>query len=71
MDNSLFMTPKVNSNLFQLSCVCTGQRTHETRPRNPLLGSGFVFNTVHNIQAGVPAENIIAMYAAAYEASFY
>ena len=26
------------------------------------LGGGYVFNTVHNIQADVPAENMIAMY---------
>ena len=25
-------------------------------------GGGFVFNQVHNIQAGVPPENIMAMY---------
>ncbi len=34
-------------------------------------GGGYVFNNVHNIQAGVPAENIIAMYEAAYEFGFY
>jgi uroporphyrinogen decarboxylase len=34
-------------------------------------GGGYVFNNVHNIQAGVPAENIIAMYDAAYEFGFY
>ena len=34
-------------------------------------GGGYVFNNVHNIQAGVPAENILAMYDAAYEAGFY
>jgi uroporphyrinogen decarboxylase len=27
-------------------------------------GGGFVFNTVHNIQADVPVENILAMHAA-------
>ena len=27
-------------------------------------GSGFVFNTIHNIQADVPAENVIAMFDA-------
>jgi len=27
-------------------------------------GGGFVFNTVHNIQAEVPAENIVAMWDA-------
>jgi len=29
-------------------------------------GGGYVFNNVHNIQAGVPPENILAMYEAAY-----
>jgi len=30
-------------------------------------GGGYVFNNVHNIQADVPPENILAMYDAAYE----
>ena len=30
-------------------------------------GSGYVFNQVHNIQANVPPENVIAMLDAAYE----
>jgi len=30
-----------------------------------------VFNNVHNIQAGVPPENIVALYDAAYEFGFY
>jgi len=34
-------------------------------------GGGYVFNNVHNIQAGVPPENIVAMYSAAYEFGFY
>lgn len=34
-------------------------------------GGGYVFNQVHNIQADVPAENIIAMFDAAYEAGEY
>jgi uroporphyrinogen decarboxylase len=34
-------------------------------------GGGYVFNNVHNIQAGVPAENIVALYDAAYENGFY
>ncbi len=33
-------------------------------------GGGYVFNNVHNIQAGVPPENIVAMYDAAYEFGF-
>ena len=32
---------------------------------------GYVFNQVHNIQANVPAENIIAMFDAAYESGSY
>jgi uroporphyrinogen decarboxylase len=32
---------------------------------------GYVFNNVHNIQAGVPPENVVAMYDAAYEFGFY
>ena len=27
-------------------------------------GGGFVFNTIHNVQARVPAENLLALYAA-------
>jgi uroporphyrinogen decarboxylase len=34
-------------------------------------GGGYVFNNVHNIQAGVPPANIIAMYEAAYEYGAY
>jgi uroporphyrinogen decarboxylase len=34
-------------------------------------GGGYVFNNVHNIQAGVPPENIVAMYEAAYEYGSY
>jgi len=34
-------------------------------------GGGYVFNNVHNIQAKVPPENIVAMYEAAYEFGFY
>jgi uroporphyrinogen decarboxylase len=34
-------------------------------------GGGYVFNNVHNIQVGVPPENIVAMYEAAYEFGFY
>lgn len=34
-------------------------------------GGGYVFNNVHNIQAGVPPENILALYDAAYEYGFY
>lgn len=34
-------------------------------------GGGYVFNNVHNIQAFVPPENIVAMFDAAYEFGFY
>jgi uroporphyrinogen decarboxylase len=34
-------------------------------------GGGYVFCNCHNIQAGVPPENIVALYDAAYEAAFY
>jgi uroporphyrinogen decarboxylase len=34
-------------------------------------GGGYIFNNVHNIQAGVPPENIIAMFEAAYQFGFY
>jgi len=30
-------------------------------------GGGYVFNTVHNIQADVPPQNIVAMYDALME----
>jgi uroporphyrinogen decarboxylase len=34
-------------------------------------GGGYVFNNVHNIQAGVPPENIVALFDAAYDYGFY
>jgi hypothetical protein len=34
-------------------------------------GGGFVFNTIHNLQAGVPVENIRAMYEAVREFGTY
>jgi len=34
-------------------------------------GGGYVFNNVHNIQVGVPPENIAALFDAAYEFGFY
>lgn len=34
-------------------------------------GGGYVFNNVHNIQAAVPPENIVALYEAGYQYSFY
>lgn len=34
-------------------------------------GGGYVFNNVHNIQAGVPPQNILALFDAAYEFGRY
>ena len=34
-------------------------------------GGGYVFAPVHNIQAGVPPENVVALFDAAYEYGFY
>jgi uroporphyrinogen decarboxylase len=34
-------------------------------------GGGFVFNTVHNIQADVPPENLLAMWDALREHGVY
>ncbi|MHC4204754.1 MAG: uroporphyrinogen decarboxylase family protein [Planctomycetota bacterium] len=34
-------------------------------------GGGYIFNNVHNVQAGVPPENIAALFDAAYEFGFY
>ncbi|MHA1280332.1 MAG: uroporphyrinogen decarboxylase family protein, partial [Candidatus Helarchaeota archaeon] len=30
-------------------------------------GGGFVFNPIHNVQAGIPAENLVALYEAVDE----
>jgi len=34
-------------------------------------GGGFVFNTIHNIQAKTPVENLLAMFESAHEAGRY
>ncbi|MHC4639052.1 MAG: uroporphyrinogen decarboxylase family protein [Planctomycetota bacterium] len=34
-------------------------------------GGGYVFNNIHNIQVGVPAENIVELFNSAYEFGFY
>ena len=34
-------------------------------------GGGYVFNNVHNVQAGVPPQNIVALFDAAYECGWY
>jgi len=54
--------------------AATPQKVREDVRRNLAVwkpGGGYVFNNVHNIQAGVPAENIVAMYDAAYEFGSY
>ena len=41
----------------------------EVRERIEIFGrgGGFVFNTVHNVQASTPAENLVALYEAVRE----
>lgn len=34
-------------------------------------GGGYIFNNVHNIQAGVPPQNVVALFEAAYDFGFY
>jgi uroporphyrinogen decarboxylase len=34
-------------------------------------GGGYVFNNVHNLQAGIPPANIVALYDAAHEFGHY
>jgi uroporphyrinogen decarboxylase len=49
------------------------QVREETRQNIEIFkpGGGFVFNNVHNIQAGVPPQNIEALFETAYEYGFY
>jgi uroporphyrinogen decarboxylase len=56
-----------------LPFVSPEQVREEVRKNVEILkpGGGYVFNNVHNIQAGVPPQNIIALYEAAYEFGFY
>jgi uroporphyrinogen decarboxylase len=47
-------------------------REHVRRSLEAFMpGGGYVFNNVHNIQAGVPPENVLAMYDAAHEHGLY
>lgn len=46
------------------------KEVHE-RTRVLAAGGGFVFNTIHNIQPGVPVQNILAMYEALHEYGNY
>ena len=40
--------------------------TEMVRERMAIFGAGggFVFNPVHNVQAGIPTENLLALYGA-------
>jgi uroporphyrinogen decarboxylase len=52
----------------------TPQQVRDEVKRNIELlapGGGFVFNTIHNIQADVPPENIVAMYETVQEFGIY
>lgn len=54
--------------------VASPARVREEVRRNMDIfkpGGGYVFNNVHNIQAGVPPENITALFDAAYEFGAY
>ena len=42
------------------------RRIHDFMP-----GGGFIFNTVHNIQANVPPENVIVMWETLQEYGVY
>jgi len=56
-----------------LSFASPQEVTEQVRHNLQILkpGGGYVFNSVHNIQAGVPPENIVALFDAAYEYGFY
>jgi hypothetical protein len=43
----------------------------QERMRTFAPGGGYVFNTIHNVQAGVPMENLLAMYQAARDFRAY
>ncbi len=47
------------------------RRHVEANLRSFKPGGGYVFCNCHNIQAGVPPENIVALYDAAHEFGFY
>lgn len=56
-----------------LSCGTPEEVRQDVKKNVEVLkaGGGYVFNSVHNIQAGVPAENIVAMFDAAREFGAY
>lgn len=47
------------------------EKEAKRRIRDLAPGGGFVFTQVHNIQAGVPPENIMAMYITVKEIGNY
>jgi uroporphyrinogen decarboxylase len=56
-----------------LGCATPEEIRQHVKERIATFGSngGYVFNQVHNIQANVPPENILAMFDAAYEFGGY
>jgi len=56
-----------------LAVAGPGEVAEEVRRNVEALkpGGGYVFNSVHNIQLGVPAENIVALFDSGYENGFY
>ena len=50
-------------NPVQVSAINMNTKKLKKRIEDLAPGGGFVFNQVHNIQAGVPPENIMAMYS--------
>jgi uroporphyrinogen decarboxylase len=56
-----------------LPSATTGQVRQHVRQNLEAFkpGGGYIFNSVHNLQPGVPAENIVALYEAAYEFGRY
>jgi uroporphyrinogen decarboxylase len=56
-----------------LPCGTADEVRQQVRERVKTLkpGGGFVFTQIHNILAGVPPENVVAMFDAAYECGVY
>ncbi|OHB68398.1 MAG: hypothetical protein A2Y77_10435 [Planctomycetes bacterium RBG_13_62_9] len=57
-----------------LLASATPERVREEVRRNLEIfkpGGGYVFNSIHNIQADVPPENMVALFDAAYEFGSY
>jgi uroporphyrinogen-III decarboxylase len=43
----------------------------DTKELKREFGGGFVFSPVHNVQTGVPPENVVAMFETAREYGVY